>query len=131
MLYAKLVPELICCDMDRSLSYTDVLELEVMYAGPEERFAYLNRDGLTLMSEQQVARAWTTPSRMNLQIEIGASTRFTRKSRQLGASMYVPLEGAWYRAGDGSLGSRQFIVLDPDGYLSRFAGNLGEVRSDE
>lgn len=32
----------------------------------------------------------------------------------------------WYRAGQTLLGRREFLVMDPDGYLLRFAQSLGE-----
>jgi len=31
----------------------------------------------------------------------------------------------WYRKGDILLGSREFLVMDPDGYLLRFTQNIG------
>ena len=36
------------------------------------------------------------------------------------------IEDKWYRADDIEIGNRQFIVLDPDGYMLRFAEELGE-----
>lgn len=32
----------------------------------------------------------------------------------------------WYRQGQIQLGRREFLVMDPDGYLLRFAQSLGE-----
>jgi len=32
----------------------------------------------------------------------------------------------WYRQGQILLGRREFLVMDPDGYLLRFAQSLGE-----
>ena len=37
----------------------------------------------------------------------------------------LPIEDKWYRTNDIDLGSRQFIVLDPDGNLLRFSDSLG------
>ena len=34
-------------------------------------------------------------------------------------------EDAWYRTGDREGGQREFLVQDPDGYLLRFAQNIG------
>jgi len=46
MEFSKLVPELCCTDIERSLSfYTEILGFSVAYARPEERFAYLDRGG--------------------------------------------------------------------------------------
>lgn len=47
---ARLVPELNCTDFERSLAfYTDVLGFGVRYARPEQKFAYLEREGAELM----------------------------------------------------------------------------------
>lgn len=35
------------------------------------------------------------------------------------------MEERWYRADDREVGNRQFILLDPDGYLLRFYQDLG------
>ena len=43
---ARLVPELYCSHFDRTLQfYAEVLGFTVLYARPEERFAYLEREG--------------------------------------------------------------------------------------
>jgi hypothetical protein len=41
-------------------------------------------------------------------------------------SVFLPLEDKWYRSNDFEIGQRQFIVMDPDGYLLRFAQRLGQ-----
>jgi hypothetical protein len=35
-------------------------------------------------------------------------------------------EQKWYRAGDVETGVHQFLVQDPDGYLVRFAADIGD-----
>ena len=42
----------------------------------------------------------------------------------MGASIFLPIETKWYRANNLEIGLRQFIVLDPDGYMLRFAESL-------
>jgi hypothetical protein len=42
-----------------------------------------------------------------------------------GAEVHIPLEQKWYRMGDVEGGNHQFVVVDPDGYLMRFAQDLG------
>ena len=56
-----LVPELYVSDIGRSLRfYTGVLGFAVLYDRPEERFAYLVRDGAALMLDQPAdpGRTW-------------------------------------------------------------------------
>jgi catechol 2,3-dioxygenase-like lactoylglutathione lyase family enzyme len=52
----RLVPELVCSDLARSLDfYVGVLGFAVVYERTEERFAYLEREGAELMLEQPTA----------------------------------------------------------------------------
>jgi hypothetical protein len=48
--------------------------------------------------------------------------------RAAGATVFLDMEEKWYRrdaAPSVEVGNRQFIVQDPDGYLLRFAEDLG------
>jgi catechol 2,3-dioxygenase-like lactoylglutathione lyase family enzyme len=133
MRFAKLVPELICSDIERSLAfYIDVLGFAVLYARPGERFAYLDRDGAQLMIEQPAGRAFLVGELaqpygrgVNFQIEVADVAALYRAIEAAAASIHLPLEDKWYRRGEMLLGNRQFIVQDPDGYLLRFFEDLG------
>lgn len=48
--------------------------------------------------------------------------------KKSGAVIFLPIEEKWYRANNVELGNRQFIVQDPDGYMLRFAEDIGERR---
>ena len=131
--FAKLVPELCCSEIERSLRfYVDVLGFSVLFARPEERFAYLDRDGAQLMIEQSVGRAFLAAELaypygrgVNLQIETAEVGALYEKVQAAFAPIYLPLEDRWYRRDQLLLGNRQFIVHDPDGYLLRFFQDLG------
>ncbi len=41
------------------------------------------------------------------------------------AVIFLPMEETWYRRNDVFVGNRQFIVQDPDGYMLRFAQDIG------
>jgi len=135
---AKLVPELNCTNLERSLAfYTDVLGFRVRYARPEQHFAYLERDGSELMLEQLAevedpertyhAAALEHPfgRGMHLQIEVSDLGPLHQKVMGSGAKIQIPLEERWYRADDLELGNRQFVLLDPDGFVLRFFETLG------
>jgi catechol 2,3-dioxygenase-like lactoylglutathione lyase family enzyme len=130
---AKLVPELYCDDIDVSLHfYTEVLGFTVLYDRPEERFAYLEREGAELMLDHSMTRrfladepAYPYGRGVNLQIEVSDVDSLYETVLTSGATIYLPMEEKWYRANDRELGNRQFVVLDPDGYLLRFFRDLG------
>jgi catechol 2,3-dioxygenase-like lactoylglutathione lyase family enzyme len=49
----KLTPELDVADLDRSLAfYVNVIGFRVLFDRPEERFAFLDLDGVRLMLEE-------------------------------------------------------------------------------
>jgi catechol 2,3-dioxygenase-like lactoylglutathione lyase family enzyme len=129
----KLVPELICSDFNQSIAfYTDVLGFSVLYARPEDRFAYLDRDGAELMLEQPAGRRFLAGELeypygrgINLQIAVDDVDALYAKVEEAGAPIYLPMEEKWYRREHTLLGNRQFIVQDPDGYLLRLFQNLG------
>jgi catechol 2,3-dioxygenase-like lactoylglutathione lyase family enzyme len=126
----KLVPELYVSDIGRSRRfYTEVLGFAVLYERPEERFAYLVREGAALMLDQPAdpGRTWLAGPLehpygrgVNLQIEVGHIDSLHAAVLASGAPIERPLEERWYRRGDGQIGQRQFVVQDPDGYLLRF-----------
>ena len=131
----KLVPELACSDIERSLAfYTQVLGFDIVYARPEESFAYLDRGGAQLMLDQiGVGRTWAAGSLeqpfgrgINLQIEVPDVDALYAAVRSAAAIIFLPIEDTWYRREDVLVGNRQFIVQDPDGYLLRFFSDLGE-----
>lgn len=138
---ARLVPEFYVTDFQRSVAfYTEILGFSVAYDRPEERFAYLERDGAELMIEQTV-----DPTRMfnigalepplgrgmSLQIEVGDVDRLYTAVCAAGAPMVRAMEERWYRGGAIEMGHRQFWVQDPDGYVLRFFQDLGQRPAKE
>lgn len=131
----RIVPELYSANFAVSLDfYTRVLGFRVVYARPEDRFAYLDLDGAELMLEQT-----TDPSRtfiageleypfgrgLHLQLEVKDAEAVYGRVLEAGSRVLLPLETRWYRRGDREAGNRQFVVLDPDGYVLRPFKSLG------
>ena len=131
----EIVPELYCSDFPRSLHfYTEVLGFGVRYARQEERFAYLDLGGAALMIEQTVEQARTLVAGdldypfgrgINLQITVADVDALYARVRAAEGRIFWPLEERWYRRREEEVGNRQFVVMDPDGYLLRFAQDLG------
>lgn len=131
-----LIPELDVADLDRSLAvYVDILGFTCHASRSEDRFAYLIRDGVHLMLEEAsgpARRFHTAPldhpfgRGMNLQIEVADVDALYASVRLANVNVVIALEERWYRQGDVDIGNRQFVMADPDGYLLRFVGNLGE-----
>lgn len=136
MNFNVLIPELYCSNFQQSLKfYTQTLSFSVSYSRPQERFAFLERDGAQLMIEQtlQTDRTWVIGELkppfgqgINFQISTNNINQLYEKCKNDGANIFLPLEEKWYQVEDKLLGQWQFIVLDPDNYMLRFCESLGE-----
>jgi len=131
-----LVPELDVSNLDASLkAYVQVFGFRVHTQRPEERFAYLIREDVHLMLEEAAGpgrRFRTAPLErpygrgINLQISVSDVDALHRAVVRAQMPILIALEERWYRHDDIEHGNRQFVVADPDGYLLRFAQNLGQ-----
>lgn len=137
MAAARLVPELDVADLGRSLAfYVGVAGFRILFGRPEERFAYLDRDGAQLMVEEATGpgRRFRTADLehpygrgLNLMIEVGEIDDLYACVAAAGScEIVISLEERWYRADEIENGQRQFVVADPDGYLLRFFTDLGQ-----
>lgn len=131
----EIVPEIYCSDFPRSLHfYTEILGFSVRYACQEDRFAYLDLNGAALMIEQTIEHArklvagaldYPFGRGINLQISVDNVDALYARVQAAGSRIFLPLEERWYRRREEEVGNRQFVVMDPDGYLLRFAQDLG------
>ncbi len=132
-----MTPELYCTDIKLSLAfYVGVLGFKIQYQREEEGFAMLERQGSRLMLDQIVPgskRSWITGPLerpfgrgINLQMDTTNVDSLYQTAIANKAEIFLPLEEKWYRANNIEMGNRQFIVLDPDGYMLRFSEDLGD-----
>lgn len=130
----RLIPELICADLRSSLDFYRLLGFRIRYERPEERFAYLERDGVDLMLEQPADHDRLYPRAplehpygrgINLTIDVDDVAELHAAITSTGRDLYLPLEDRWYRRATDAVGVRQFTVQDPDGYLLRISQDLG------
>ena len=131
----RLVPEMIVSDLARSLRfYCEVLGFRIEYQRPEHHFAFLSFHGSQLMLEQDDLEesSWRVGPLeapfgrgMNLSIECPDVQGLVARFETAGHTLRKPLEERWYRSNDVLFGERNCLLLDPDGYLLRFAEDLG------
>ncbi|AOK52726.1 aldoketomutase [Burkholderia stagnalis] len=134
MEWAALVPELICTDLARSMTfYRDLLGFRVRFERPEDRFAYLDLGHAQLMLEQQHPESWLTgPMQfprgqgINLQIEVDSIEPIHHRLRDTGIALFAEPRTSWYRQDDLEHGQIEMLVQDPDGYLLRLVEILDE-----
>jgi catechol 2,3-dioxygenase-like lactoylglutathione lyase family enzyme len=130
--FAALVPELSVSDIRDSLSFwCGLLGFEIAYDRPAARFAFLVRERLQVMVCERNGR-WE-PAEMrrpfgrgiNFQMVVTRVGPILASLASAGWPLYDEPRDAWYRVGDQQRGQREFLVQDPDGYLLRFAEDLG------
>jgi catechol 2,3-dioxygenase-like lactoylglutathione lyase family enzyme len=131
----KLVPELFCSDLDQSLSfYRGLLGFQILYDRPEDRFAFLQREGAEIMLCQPLTqdRLWPKAKMkkpfgrgINLEIQVTDVDILHAAIIDAEFDCFLPLEERWYRRETNEMGVRQFAVQDPDGYLIRLSQDIG------
>lgn len=133
-----LVPELSVSNLDKSLHfYRDVVGFEVLFARPENRFAYLSFYDSELMLEEDRPREGTSalwiiepldyPRGRGLNISIDCPNVDVLAARlaENAVRLRKPVDENWYRENQILHGERNLLVQDPDGYLLRFSQRLG------
>lgn len=137
MEFNALIPEFSVVSVEKSISfYCDLLGFEVAYQREEEGFAFLQLGKAQLMVDQidrgrtfeldGASPVFPFGRGLNVQIEVPSVHVILDTLRQNSIDLYFPLEEKWYRKGEYELGNRQFVVMDPDGYLLRLFENLGQ-----
>jgi catechol 2,3-dioxygenase-like lactoylglutathione lyase family enzyme len=131
-----IVPELYCSDFGKSLAfYVGVVGFTVTYRRGEERFAYLSLGGADLMIEQTTSTErellagealYPYGRGVNLQISVDEVQDLFERLTAAGSPIFRTLEERWYQRIDEEVGVRQFVAMDPDGYLLRFSQSIGQ-----
>jgi catechol 2,3-dioxygenase-like lactoylglutathione lyase family enzyme len=119
-------------DLQESLRFwCDLLGFEIAYDRPAARFAYLARGPVQMMLCERNGR-WEVAEMarpfgrgVNFQIEVERLAPILAALARANWPLYEEPNEAWYRVGESETGQREFLVQDPDGYLLRFAEDLG------
>ena len=133
-----LTPELYCSNIKTSLSfYIEILGFNIQYQRKEDKFAMIERQGARIMLEEIDGknRTWLSGKLeapfgrgMNLEIKTDKIDELYDYVQKAGAPIFLPIEEKRYRIDDSVIVNRQFIVLDPDGYMLRFSENMNEIK---
>ena len=132
MKFNNLIPELSVSNIHKSISfYVDTLGFKIEYQREEVGFVFLSLNEIQLMIEKNNDN-WNTGNLeypygrgINLQIQVDDISQLLTRLNNNNYSLFVLPEDNWYRANDKYYGYREFLVLDPDGYLLRFSQELG------
>ncbi|SDU15401.1 Catechol 2,3-dioxygenase [Pseudomonas pohangensis] len=131
-IFPPLTPELNVRCIKKSLSfYTELLGFTICFERPEDGFATIALDGAVLMLEQIEELApqndpWITAELeypfgrgINFQITVKNLDGIYSRLMENDYPIQLPLEQKTYRVGGKFVSVRQFMIIDPDGYLLR------------
>ncbi len=130
-----LIPELYCSDITKSLDfYCGILGFSIVYDRPEAKFAFIQREDVQLMLEEltEKDRKWLSGPLekpfgrgANFQMSVTDVRALYEVLRSHHILFFQDIEEKWYRRASDTVGNRQFVMQDPDGYLLRFSQTIG------
>lgn len=131
--FARMAPEILVSDFDASLRFwRDLLGFAVAYARPDDRFAYLDRDGAQIMLCERWGEWETGPMEppfgrgVMFQVYVDAIAPILARLEASGWPIHTGVREAWRDCGNRQIGQREFFVQDPDGYLLMVAEDLDD-----
>lgn len=127
MRYNSLIPELSVADIVRTKHfYIDILGFRICYEREEDRFVFVTLEDNQMMLEQ-INGHWNTGKLeypfgrgINFEMSVSDVDSIYKRIIEAGINPFVEMESVTYRTGVSELTQKQFLVLDPDGYLLRF-----------
>ena len=127
MNFNKLIPELSVTDINKTREfYVDVLGFKICYERPEDKFIFVEKDGNQIMLEQ-INDNWNVGKMeypfgrgINFEMTISAVDAVYERIEKAGIKLFRKMEVKDYECGNEIVHQKQFLVQDPDGYLSRF-----------
>lgn len=131
--FNALIPELSVSDINKSLHfYLNILSFKIEYERKENKFAFLSRGDSQIMIEE-INGHWETGTLsypfgrgMNFQIAVDCIDDLYRNIKANDYPIKIDMKKSWYSADNKLVGQKEFLVMDPDGYLLRFAQDLEE-----
>lgn len=119
--FNALIPELSVSHINKSLNfYLNILLFKVEYVRKDDKFALISLNDSQIMIEE-INGHWQTG---NLSYPFGRGIKFQRYP------VKIEMQENWYRANNKLMRNKEFLIMDPDGYLLRVAQDLGEKEVD-
>lgn len=134
MRFSKLIPEMTVSNLEESLKFYKIAGFKVEYERPENKFSFISLGEIQFMlQEDSGSDKWEVAplvypfgNGINFQLEVDDVDAVYSCLKENGYKIAFEMEENWYRQGDRLLGNKEFLVMDPDGYLLRFSDDLGE-----
>ena len=122
------LPEFSVTNLEKSLDFYTTAGFKIEYDRPENRFAFLSLGKIQIMlQELRENEKWELAplsypfgNGINFQLDVKkVDNIYTDLKEKYPIS--IEMEENWYRQVNKLLGSKEFLIQDPDGYLLRFS----------
>lgn len=131
MKFNKLIPELSVSNFENSKSfYVNTLGFTVKYERIENKFIFLELDGNQIMIEEN-NNNWSTGKLehpygrgINISMEVNNINYIYDNLKKNNYPLFKEMMINEYRENEKMLRQKEFLILDPDGYLLRFNQDL-------
>ena len=132
--FSKNIPELSVTNLENSLKFYKTAGFKLEYDRPENKFAFISLSTIQFMLQEisnndkwNIAPiAYPFGNGVNFQLEVDNLDEIYNNFKNSNYKIAFDIEENWYRQDDKLLGSKEFLIQDPDGYLLRFSEDLGE-----
>jgi len=137
MEFNRLIPEISVSNFEESICfYTKILGFKIQYQREEpKKFAFLSYQESQIMIQEYLEDTnslWYTGKLekpfgrgINFQIEVDNIEPIVEALEKNNYPIKMLPKENWYRKENELLGNKEFLVMDPDGYLLRFAQDIG------
>ncbi|MBU3174045.1 bleomycin resistance protein [Clostridium estertheticum] len=133
-----LIPELSVSDINRSLNfYLNILFFKLEYQRKTDKFALISLNDSQIMIEE-INGFWESGileypfgRGINFQISVENIDELYENIKKQNYKIKIEMQENWYKANNILIGQKEFLIMDPDGYLLRFAQSLGERECDK
>lgn len=127
------LPEFSVTNLEKSLEFYTTAGFKIEYDRPENRFAFLSLGKIQIMlQELRKNEKWELAplsypfgNGINFQLDVKNVDKIYNALKEK-YPISFEMEENWYRQDNKLLGSKEFLIQDPDGYLLRFSEDLGE-----
>ena len=127
------LPEFSVTNLEKSLEFYTTAGFKIEYDRPENRFAFLSLGKIQIMlQELRENEKWELAplnypfgNGINFQLDVKNVDKIYN-ALKANYPISFEMEENWYRQDNKLLGSKEFLIQDPDGYLLRFSEDLGE-----
>ena len=126
IVYNSLIPELSVSNIDISKKFYLDLGFKIRYERKENKFCFLQLEGNQIMIEENNDN-WNTGKLehpygrgINLSMTVSNIEKMYEILKEKNIKFFLDLEIHEYRIDDKISYDKEFLILDPDGYLLRF-----------